>query len=448
MNDSSSPMGASELDALSSELGRDGTTLLLGTLVDFAGVTRTKGVPIGRLRAYQQSGMGASPSWVVFCVDNAVAFTDTIGVAGDLRLRIDAAKIRDIGDGLAWGPTDLCNQDGSPSELCPRAALRSVVDRAAALGLAATMGTELEFTVTPATDGGHASGSWASYGMRAVVERRGFLVDLTAALVAAGLAPEQIHAEYGSDQFEVSLPPAGPVDMADAGVLARIIVGLVAARHDLAVSFSPLPRVGGSGNGAHLHLSLERDGANVFSSGTGPHRMTREGQSAIAGILANLPDLLGVFAGSAISGERLRPGSWSGASACWGLENREAAVRFLAATAGNPHGANVELKVVDPSANPYLAAAALLGSALHGIGEDARLPDEITGDPASGAAVTTPLPHQPSVIIDALEKSRIAEDLLGASIVEGLVAVRRHEQAAFSDHSPEALADALRYAWS
>jgi glutamine synthetase len=448
VNVSPSPLGASELDALSSELSRGGSTLLLGTLVDYAGVTRTKGVPIGRLRSYHQTGMGASPSWVVFCVDNGIAFTDTIGVAGDLRLRLDASKTRVIGEGIAWGPTDLCNQDGSASALCPRAALRAIVDQAAQLGLTAIMGTELEFTVTSAHGGEAASGSWASYGMRSVVERRGFLVDLTATLVAAGLAPEQIHAEYGSDQFEVSLPPAGPIDMADAGVLARIIVGLVAARHDLAVSFSPLPRVGGSGNGAHLHLSLEREGANVFSAGTGPHGMTQEGESAIAGILENLPELLGVFAGSAISGERLRPGSWSGASACWGLENREAAVRFLAGTAGNPHGANVELKVVDPSANLYLAAAALLGTALHGIASGTPLPEEVADDPAASGVVAPALPHEQSTIIDALERSERAEAILGEAILAGLVAVRRHEQRVFAEHTPDALADALRFAWS
>jgi glutamine synthetase len=441
-------MSTAELDALSSELSRSGSILLLGSVVDYAGVTRTKGVPIDRLRAYQQSGMGASPSWMVFCVDNAIALTDTIGVAGDLRLRIDATKIRDIGDGLAWGPADLCNQDGSASELCPRAALRGVVERAAELGLDATMGTELEFTVSDLNGEKSATGSWSSYGMRAVVERRSFLVDLTEALVAAGLAPEQIHAEYGSDQFEVSLPPAGALDMADAGVLARIVIGLVAARHELSVSFSPLPWVGGSGNGAHLHLSLERGGENVFSSGTGPHGMTPDGQSAIAGILSHLPDLLGVFAGSAISGERLRPGSWSGASACWGLENREAAVRFLAATAGNPHGANVELKVVDPSANLYLAAAALLGSALSGIAEGSRLPAEVTDDPAADADAAPPLPHEQSVRLDAFDRSAIAEQLFGRPIVSGVVAVRRHEQTAFAGHSPESLANALRLAWS
>jgi glutamine synthetase len=448
MNDSSPLMSSSELDALSAELEQKGTSLLLGTLVDYAGVTRTKGVPTARLRAYQQSGMGASPSWVVFCVDNAIAFTDTIGVAGDLRLRIDALQIRGIGDGLAWGPTDLCEQNGSPSELCPRSALRRVVDRATAVGLAAVMGTELEFTVIDAAAHTTETRSWASYGLRAVVERRRFLVDLTESLVAVGLAPEQVHAEYGSDQFEVSLAPASPLEMADNCVLARIIIGLVAARHDLVVSFSPLPRVGGSGNGAHLHLSLERAGENVFGSGNGQHGMTPEGEAAIAGILAQLPDLLAVFAGSAISGERLRPGSWSGASACWGLENREAAVRFLAATAGNPNGANIELKVVDPSANPYLAAAALLGSALHGIENDMPLPAEVVGNPSDAGASVVALTHEQATMVDAFERSEFAQSIFGRAIVAGVVAVRRHEQTEFAGHSAEQLSDALRLAWS
>ena len=95
--------------------------------------------------------------------------------------------------------------------------------------------------------------------------------------------------------------------------------------------------------------------------------MTPEGESAIAGVLAGLPEAQGVLCGSILSGLRMQPGHWSGANVCWGTENREAAVRFLAGGTGNPYGANVEVKVVDPSANPYFATAAILGLALDGI---------------------------------------------------------------------------------
>ena len=119
----------------------------------------------------------------------------------------------------------------------------------------------------------------------------------------------------------------------------------------------------------------------VFSGGSGPHGMTPRGAAAVAGIVAGLPDLQGVLAGSVLSPLRLEPGNWAGAFACWGLENREAAVRFVEATAGNPHGANVELKAIDGSANAYLAGAALLGLALDGIDRDLPLPPRCRSTP-------------------------------------------------------------------
>ena len=79
-----------------------------------------------------------------------------------------------------------------------------------------------------------------------------------------------------------------------------------------------------------------RPTAPCSRAGTGPHGIRPAGGSAIAGVIDALPGLIGVYAGSAVSALRLKPGNWAGASACWGLENREAAVRFVAATAGQP----------------------------------------------------------------------------------------------------------------
>ncbi|MEO6200039.1 MAG: glutamine synthetase family protein [Cryobacterium sp.] len=438
-----------ELEALTLSLEDAGVSLLMGTALDFAGVTRSKGVPIRRLASFHESGMGASPSWVVFCVDNGIAFTSSIGVTGDLRLRLDARAVRTIDAGLAWGPTDFVNQDGTWSTHCARGRLTTLVAEAAAAGLATLMGTELEFTLTTLAGERLPKNGWSAYGMKGVVEHRSFLVDLTDTLEKAGVWPEQIHAEYGVDQFEVSLAPASPVEMADASILTRILIGIVAARHNMAVSFSPLPWADGSGNGAHLHLSLSRDGHALFADGNGPHGITSEGGAAIGGILQALPELLGVYAGSAVSAQRLKPGAWSGASACWGLENREAAVRFLAGTHGNPRGANVELKIVDPSANIYLAAAALLGSALNGIDANLPLPPEVSTNPEDDPRhAELALAVDQSSILDALEGSTLAAKILGHDIVEGLIAVRRHEEKKFAGQSAEEIAQALRFAWS
>jgi glutamine synthetase len=186
----------------------------------------------------------------------------------------------------------------------------------------------------------------------------------------------------------------------------------------------------------------------LFSGGDGPYGIGAAGGAAIAGVIDTLPDLLGVYAGSALSALRLKPGNWAGAAACWGLENREAAVRFVAATPGSPHGANTELKLIDPSANPYLAAAAFLGSALRGIDRGLELPAEVPDNPAESDATPPPLPTGQRAAIDALETSATAAELLSPEVIEGLVAVRRYELTTFGELSPAQTTQALRLAWS
>jgi glutamine synthetase len=392
--------------------------------------------------------MGASPSWSVFCVDTGIAFTPSIGVVGDLRIRIDLADVRRIEDGVAWAPGGLYDQHGEPAPLCTRSLLVATERVAAQRGLSALVGVELECTML-GPDGGHASEhAWSPYGLRTSLDRSAFFVDVMRLADDAGLRIEQLHAEYGHDQIEISLAPASPVAAADAVILARVVLSRAAARHQLKISFSPVPFEGEAGNGAHLHLSLADAKGPLFSGGDGPHGIRGDGGSAIAGVLDTLPDLLGVYAGSVVSPLRLKPGNWAGATACWGLENREAAVRFLAATPGNPHGANVELKIVDPTANPYLAIAGFLGSALRGIALGLPLPPEVPSNPAQVIDTLPPLPASQADILTRFRSSPSAAELLTAPIVEGVAAVRGYELATYGTRPAAEVAAALRLAWT
>lgn len=93
-----------------------------------------------------------------------------------------------------------------------------------------------------------------------------------------------------------------------------------------------MPYADGSGNGMHAHLSFTRAGQPLLSGGDGPGDLTEDGQHLVAGLVGGVCDAVTVLAGSVVSAARLRPGHWSGAFACWGVENREAAVRMLTAT--------------------------------------------------------------------------------------------------------------------
>ncbi|MGY4650971.1 glutamine synthetase family protein [Mycobacterium sp. URHB0021] len=437
------------------QLEADGVATLIGTVVNPAGLTHAKTVPLRRMGAFADPGLGASPVWHAFGIDQVgVVFGDALGVVGDQRIRIDLGALRILGDGLAWAPGAFYNQDGSPDPYCSRGVLRRVEDKLSDAGISAVVGHEMEFVLVGPDGAALPSRMWAQYGLAGVLEFEGFVRDVTNAATGSGVAIEQFHPEYGLNQFEISLSPQSPVAAADQLILMRIIIGRVARQHGLRVSLSPVPFAGSVGSGSHQHFSMRRGETPLFSGGAGAAGMTSEGESAIGGLLAGIPAAQGILCGSILSGLRMQPGHWSGAYVGWGTENREAAVRFLAGGPSNPYGANVEVKVIDPSANPYFATAAILGLALDGIERELTLPPETTVDPAQltdaqrQQAGITLLPTSPSEPLDALDESALLRSILGDEPVDAIVAVRRYEQQNYGDLSPEELAEKFRLAWS
>ncbi len=437
------------------QLEADGVSSLIGTVVNPAGLIHAKTVPLRRMGSFAEPGLGASPVWHVFAIDQAgIVFSESTGVVGDQRIRIDLAALRILGDGFAWAPGSFFDQDGAPDPYCTRGTLRRVQDRLTEAGLEALVGHEIEFVLVGADGSALPAHLWAQYGLAGVLEHEGFVRDVTTAATASGVAIDQFHPEYGANQFEISLAPQPPVAAADHVTLMRIIIGRVARKYGMRASLSPVPFAGSVGSGAHQHFSFTRDGVPLFSGGGGSGGMTPEGTSAVAGALAGLGDAQGVLSGSILSGLRMQPGHWSGAYACWGTENREAAVRFLPGGDANPYGANVEVKVIDPSANTYLASATILGLALDGIERALALPPEVAVDPSSltdadrDEAGVTVLSTDQASILDALDGSSLLRGILGDSVVDAVVAVRRYEQENFAALSADELAEKFRLAWS
>ncbi len=278
------------------------------------------------------------------------------------------------------------------------------------------------------------------YGLRPWLALEEFSGDLLDALAAAGVTVETLHPEYGPGQLEVSMAPRAPVAAVDQYVLARLIIIRTARRHGLAVSFAPLTIPGSIGNGCHVHFSAARDGRNVFAGGDGRFGMTADGAALIGGLVAALPEAAGLFTPSVISYARLVPGLWSGAYACWGLENREAAVRFITGTAGSrERTANVEVKCIDGASNPYLAAAAIMGLSLAGLRAGRGAPPPAESDPDEmpaadrAAAGIARLPDSLPAALDLLAGSQALRDVLGGAVVDCLVAVRRYEQERYGE---------------
>ncbi len=202
-----------------------------------------------------------------------------------------------------------------------------------------------------------------------------------------------------------------------------------------------------------MHLSLWRDGENLMAGGEErTFGLTAEGESFSAGVLEHLPGLLALGAPGVASYLRLVPQHWAGAFACWGLENREAALRMVTGSTGSsPWAANMEVKCFDLQANPYLVLAGLLATGSAGMAAGTRLPEPVDVDPAALSASDlatrgiTRLPGSLREAVDAFAADTVLADALGAPLVESVLAVRESELELFADASPEHVASAVRW---
>jgi glutamine synthetase len=242
------------------------------------------------------------------------------------------------------------------------------------------------------------------------------------------------------------------VSAADTSVLVRTVIAGVGARHGFRTSFSPKVSVPGVGNGGHLHLSLWRDDENLMTGGSGPFGLTVDGEAFAAGILSHLPALMAIGAPGAASYLRHLPSHWAGTYACWGLENREAAVRMVTGSSGSEQSAaNVEVKCFDLHANPYLVLAGLIAAGMDGLADWARLPEPIDVDPAVlpdsdlGEREIRRLPKSLREATDAFVADDLMVDAYGADVVASVVALRESEIELFGEATDEEVAAATRW---
>ena len=425
--------------------------------VDPSTIVRVKTVPVGRFAEVASAGVGLSTLFnAAMSNDDFALLSGYIdGPSGDLRLRPDPAATVPLAamPGWAWAPVDQYGQDGVPYPACPRAFARRMAEAFTDLGLGVRAVFEFEFSVgTRDADGDFVPAhEGPGYSDIALVRNHDFALDLLTTMQAQGLGLQQLHPEYADGQFELSIAPRDPVGAADAAMVVRQTVRAVARRHGLVVSFAP--QVGpDTGNGAHLHLSLWDGDRPLLSGGEGPAGMHERGESFVAGLLQELPATVAVSVPTRLGYLRLQPHHWSGAMQCWGTENREAALRFIAgASPASAGGANIEVKPVDGSANPYLTIGALLAAALHGLEAGLRLPPSTEEDPdglpdeVKAERGVRQLPASLPAAIEHLAASTVLREAMGDFLFETYLATRRGEAEWSAGLDDEGLIRRLRW---
>jgi len=228
-----------------------------------------------------------------------------------------------------------------------------------------------------------------------------------------GIEIELQHHEVGTaGQAEIDMRFDTLLRMADKVMLYKYVTKSVAWAHDLSVTFMPKPLFQDNGSGMHCHQSLWRGGEPLFFSETGYAGISDMARWYIGGLLAHAPSILAFAAPTTNSYKRLVPGYEAPVNLVYSQRNRSAAVR-IPLVSKSPKAKRLEFRCPDPSANPYLAFAAMLMAGLDGVQNRIEPPDPLDKDlydlpPEELAAV----PQVPGSLEEALAALEADQDYL------------------------------------
>jgi glutamine synthetase len=391
---------------------------------DLSGHFRGKSFPAADLAVRMQRGVGAAPTNIYMGAFGPIQFT-SFGTVGEVFLVPDPTTRVFVpfegGASEFFFIGDIRSADGAPWDFCPRQLLRRALGelrRETGLELYASFEQELVYRGVPAQP-------WRPYELDGLRRQGLFGETLLGAMRQAGITPDSFLAEYGPQQFEVTSAPAQGLRAADDAVIVRELIRAVAWRFGQEASLTPLPVPNGVGNGTHIHFSfLDADGRPALYDEQRPWNLSDSGRQFVAGIQLHLPALCALTTPSVVSYFRLRPNRWAPVHADARPLDRGAAVRIAPLNApdsiGRARQLNVEFRVADATASPYLALAAIVYAGVDGV----RRRAEITADDRR------PLPASLAEALTLLERVPAAASWLGAELLSGYLAFKRAELAA------------------
>ncbi|HEY8973508.1 MAG TPA: glutamine synthetase family protein [Burkholderiaceae bacterium] len=353
----------------------------------------------------------------------------------DVALVPDYATVRPVpwaGVPRALAIHDCFELNGEPCRFAPRSILRDVMARYEKRGLRAVVAPEIEFYLTapnddpaqplraPAMRGGRAEVGQSAFSLNTLNEHAVFWTEFRAALDTLGVQADTWIHEVGLTQFEINLLHDDPLAVADQAFLFKYAAKEVALKHGLNAVFMAKPIAGQPGSSMHLHQSVvDADGRNVFSNADGGESLLF--RQFIAGLQANLPSLMLLFAPFVNSYRRFVRQSQAPVNFHWGYDNRTAGLRI---PRSGPAARRVENRVAGADANPYLVIAATLAAGLDGI-ERALPPSDPMDDSAYEQAHM--LPRSLITAIESFAGDGVATRLFGERFVRGYASTKEAE---------------------
>ncbi|MCX4751704.1 glutamine synthetase family protein [Kitasatospora sp. NBC_01287] len=355
---------------------------------------------------------------------------------GDLAMVPDLDTLRSVPwhPGTAMVQCDLAHQDGTPVAVSPRQILQRQLDRLAAYGWQAYVGTELEFIVfrdsyEQAWDKDYRQLTPVNqynvdYSILGTARIEPLLRRLRREMTGAGLTVESAKGECNLGQHEIAFKYATALKACDDHSVYKTGAKEIAAQEEVSLTFMAKYNER-EGNSCHVHLSLrDADGTPVLA-GEGPHGFSELMEHFLAGQLACLADFALLLAPTVNSYKRYVPGSFAPTAIAWGRDNRTCALRVV----GHGSSLRFENRVPGGDVNPYLAVAALIAAGLHGLEQQLELEPEFTGN-----AYASDAPRVPATLRDAVsafEASEVAALAFGKDVVRHYSHAGRVELAAF-----------------
>ena len=421
------------------------TQVKLG-LTDIDGVMRGKYVSRDKFLSAVDKGFGFCD--VIIGWDSNDQLYDNVQITGwhtaypdtPARIVADSGRALTLEGGL---PFFLCELAGPAEAVCPRGLLRRVLEKAQAMGFAASAALEYEFFVfdeTPASVRAKGyrdlrpitPGNFGYSVLRSSVMGT-FYADLLALCDDMDMALEGLHTETGPGVLEVAIGVDDALAAADKGALFKTFAKVFAQQRGTMATFMAKWSKDLPGQSGHIHLSLkDRQGRSAFHDADAPHTISDTMRHFIGGQQTLMPALLAMIAPTVNSYSRLVPGYWAPTSATWGIENRTTALRAIP---GSPSAQRVECRIAAADANPYVALAAALGSGLWGIEHGIEPDDPIAGN--AYAQTFAPERTLPATLWDAaqnLKRSAPARALFGDGFVDHFAATREWEEREFRKH--------------
>jgi len=416
--------------SLSELVHRDGIEFILALFVDLAGKPCAKLVPAQAVEQLETEGVGFA--------GYAVGTIGQVPSDPDLMAMPDPASYTPlpfIRPGLALVHCDpWC--EGKPWPYAPRVILKQALAAAAEQGLDLYVGAEVEYFLLKRGEDGTLSvadsrdnAAQPCYDARGVTRMYDHLTSVSKAMNELGWGNYANDHEDGNGQFEQNFAYADALTTADRVITLRYLVSVLAERAGMTATFMPKPFTDRTGSGMHMHLSLWRGDEPAFpaeSEAEDPHGfgLSPLAYSFIAGILEHARALQAVIGPTVNSYKRTgavatRSGAtWSPRLAGYGGNDRTHFIRI-------PEGNRIELRGGDGSANPYLAAAAVLTAGLDGVARELD-----PGAPGSAPGQRVELPPTLLHAIEALTADPVvcgALDAAGAGVSGYFAQIKREE---------------------